>query len=115
MPPEAGGEANSNDGTRPTSSLLQRGNLFVQFPPSFDSFLGLPHHFRGFGRIGLAEHSVSQLVVGVVGEGDRGTRRIEDEGVLARADDLRVVADQWPVAAMDGPVLLVETLDHVDS
>ena len=63
----------------------------------------------------VRQGAIAQLAVDVVGERDARPRRVEQERVLARRARHRVVAEERPVPARDGPVLLVEPVAHLDA
>ena len=64
---------------------------------------------------GVAERAVAQLPLGVIGQRHARSGRVEQERVAAGRAQHRVVADQRPVAAGHGAVLLVEPVAHLDA
>ena len=69
----------------------------------------------GLGRVGVRQRSVAQLAVGVFAQRDARPRRVEQERIAAGGAHHRVVADQRPVSAGHGAVLLVEPVAHLDA
>ena len=56
------------------------------------------------GEAVLAHHKLAQLAVRLLG--------VEQEGILALLGELGIVAEEGPVAALDGELLLLDALAH---
>ena len=62
----------------------------------------------------FVERAEAQLTLPILLEREPRPRRVEQERIAAFGADHRVVAEQWPVAARDGLVLLLEPVAHLD-
>src|ERR1019366_3197417 len=64
-------------------------------------------------RIALGEHGVTGLVVDIVLEADAGGAGIELKGILALGDQVGVIAEERPVAGVDGGLLLIHAVGEI--
>jgi hypothetical protein len=100
---------------RPGTVARRACHLLVDLPALRDGLLGQAVQPFGLRRVAVGERAVAQLTVGVVGERDPRPRRVQQERVAAGCTGHRVIADQRPVAAGHGAVLLVESVSHLDA
>src|SRR6516165_10846499 len=68
-----------------------------------------------FLRFRRLQRGVTNLVIRIVLEGNGGTRRIEAERVFTNVTHCRIVADERPIAAGYGEVLLLHAEAHIDA
>ena len=88
-------------------------HVIVEAPALGDLFLGQAQEVFGDLGLALTQHREAGFVVDVLVERERGRLGIQLQRVLALLDEVGIVADQRPVAALDGGLLLFQAVDEV--
>src|SRR2546430_514682 len=95
------------------SALL--GELEVDLAAGCDGSPRLFEEARGRLPIALGELAIAALVVEILGERAARLLRVELERMLALGRATGVVAIERPVPGLDGELLLLHALRHVDA
>src|SRR5581483_4745047 len=90
-------------------------HLLILLPAILHVVFGLLHQLFSALLVALQQHAIARFVVGILFQGQCWRFGIEDKGIFALFFQCGVIAIQRPVGTLDGKLLLLEPLVHLNA